>query len=376
MALQAGLVGLPNVGKSTLFNALTKSSIPAENFPFCTVDPHVAMTQVPDERIEKLRAIFKSEKKIPAIMQFVDIAGLVKGASKGEGLGNQFLGNIMQTDLVIHVVRCFENDLIVHVHNKVDPISDFNDIISELILKDMDSAQKRKEKLDQLIKSAKTKQLKAQEVELLEREKVIIAELEVLFNKEDITAIQALVAQAKKEGVPLVPFLSGKPFLVAANFDEDSFADGSYATSDYYKRLVERFGADTVIPVSAKIEADLAQLSDEEAAEMRETLGMTQSGLDMLIQRTYKKLDLISYFTCGPKEIHVWTIKRGTNIQKASGEIHSDLERGFIAADVYNAADIFVHGSEAALRTAGKLRTEGREYIVKDGDSINVRFNV
>lgn len=164
--------------------------------------------------------------------------------------------------------------------------------------------------------------------------------------------------------------------MIAANFDEDSFADGSYATSDYYKRLVERFGADTVIPVSAKIEADLAQLSDEEAAEMRETLGMKQSGLDMLIQRTYKKLDLISYFTCGPKEIHVWTIKRGTNVQKAAGEIHSDLERGFIAADVYNAADIFVHGSEAALRTAGKLRTEGREYIVKDGDSLNVRFNV
>jgi len=376
MALQAGLVGLPNVGKSTLFNALTKSSIPAENFPFCTVDPHVAMTQVPDDRIEKLKTIFKSEKTIPAIMQFVDIAGLVKGASKGEGLGNQFLGNIMQTDLVIHVVRCFENDLIVHVHNKVDPISDFNDIISELILKDMDSAQKRKEKLDQLIKSAKTKQLKAQEVEMLEREKVIVSELEVLFNKEDITGIQALVAQAKKEGLTLVPFLSGKPFLVAANFDEDSFADGSYATSDYYQRLVERFGADTVIPVSAKIEADLAQLSDEEAAEMRETLGMKQSGLDLLIQRTYKKLDLISYFTCGPKEIHVWTIKRGTNVQKAAGEIHSDLERGFIAADVYNAADIFVHGSEAALRATGKLRTEGREYIVKDGDTLNVRFNV
>jgi GTP-binding protein YchF len=376
MALQAGLVGLPNVGKSTLFNALTKSSIPAENFPFCTVDPHIAVTQVPDTRIEKLQVIFKSEKKIPALMQFVDIAGLVKGASKGEGLGNQFLGNIMQVDLIIHVVRCFENDLIVHVHNKVDPISDFDDIISELILKDMDSAQKRTEKLDQLIKTAKNKQMKAQELELLEREKEIVSELEVLFNKEDIQSIQKLVLQAKKEGITLVPFLSGKPFLIAANFDEDSFADGSYKNSNFFARLVARFGAESVIPVSAKIEADLAQLTDEEAAEMRETLGITQSGLDSLIQQTYKKLDLISYFTCGPKEIHTWTIRRGTNVQKASGEIHSDLERGFIAADVYNAEDIFIHKSESALRTAGKLRTEGRDYIVKDGDLLNVKFNV
>ena len=375
MALQAGLVGLPNVGKSTLFNALTKSSIPAENFPFCTVDPHVAITQVPDARIDKLQAIFKSEKKIPAIMQFVDIAGLVKGASKGEGLGNQFLGNIMQVDLVIHVVRCFENELIVHVHNHVNPISDFTDIMSELILKDMDSAQKRKEKLELQLKNARNKQ-KTQEIEQLERERVIINELEVLFNKEDVPAIQKLIVQAKSEGITLVPFLSGKPFLVAANFDEDSFADGSYKTSNYYKQLVERFGEQTVIPVSAKIEADLAQLTDEDAKEMRETLGINQSGLDELIQKTYQKLDLISYFTCGPKEIHTWTIRRGTNVQKASGEIHSDLERGFIAADVYNAQDIFVHGSEAALRTAGKLRTEGRDYIVKDGDTLNVKFNV
>ncbi|MBM3894355.1 redox-regulated ATPase YchF [Candidatus Dependentiae bacterium] len=376
MALQAGLVGLPNVGKSTLFNALTKSSIPAENFPFCTVDPHIAITQVPDERIEKLQTLFKSEKKIPATMQFVDIAGLVKGASKGEGLGNQFLGNIMQVDLIIHVVRCFENELIVHVHNQVDPISDFNDIISELILKDMDSAQKRKEKLEQLIKSAKTKQLKAQELELLEREREIVNQLEVLFNKEDLSAIQQLVAQAKTDGITLVPFLSGKPFLIAANFDEDSFADGSYKNSVFYSRLIEKFGIDSIIPVSAKIEADLAQLSEEEAAEMREVLGITQSGLDELIQKTYKKLQLMSYFTCGPKEIHTWTIKKGTNVQKAAGEIHSDLERGFIAADVYNAQDLFALGSEAGLRNAGKLRTEGRDYIVKDGDILNIKFNV
>lgn len=370
MTIKAGLVGLPNVGKSTLFNALTKSSVPAENYPFCTIDPHMAITEVPDERLEHLKKLFNSQKIIPSTVSFVDIAGLVKGAASGEGLGNQFLSHIREVDLILHVVRCFTDENIIHTSTQLDPINDFEIINAELMLKDIESVSKRIEKVHHLLKSAKNKPA---ELKALTQELELLTALNSALDKGDNQKVKALITQATVETVPLI---SSKNFLVIANIPESEVEDNAYQKNSKYLALVDKFGKDKVIAISARLEYELSQLQQEDAAQMMGLMGLEKSGLETIIQKTYQNLGLITFFTCGPKEIHAWPIPQGKTIRQAAGEIHSDLERGFICADIFNCKDFFELGSEAKVRTSGKMRTEGQDYIVQDGDIINVKFNV
>lgn len=369
MSIKAGLVGLPNVGKSTLFNALTKSSVPSENYPFCTIDPHLAITEVPDSRLDKLAGIFGSGKKIPATVSFVDIAGLVKGAASGEGLGNQFLSHIREVDLILHVVRCFEGSDIIRSTN-VDPLDDFEIIVSELMLKDYESVEKRLQRLELLIKSARNKPAELQE---LEQEQATLIEVKQSLNAGDAEKVRSLL---RATPLPHLPLLTAKDFLLIANVAEADLEHDAYKNNKHYQALVSRFSMERVIPVSARLEYELSQLNDEEAQEMMNLLSIKARGVENIIRQTYKHLGLITFFTCGPKEAHAWPIKKGITVRKAAGEIHSDLDRGFICAEVYNCKDIFECGSESKLRSTGKIRIEGQEYIVNDGDLLNIRFNV
>ena len=370
MSVCAGLVGLPNVGKSTLFNALTKSNVPAANYPFCTIDPHTACTLVPDERTEKLKDIYNSGKIIGATVQFVDIAGLVKGAASGEGLGNQFLSHIRDVDLIIHVLRCFEDPLITYSRDEVDPLIDYEIILTELMLKDLESIEKRKAKIAQLIKAAKQKPAELKEFEV---ESQLLENCEKALNAFDYNLARKLILESK---VPTIPLLSTKKSLIVANVSEDEIQEENYKKNKHYNRLVEKFGSQNVIPICAKIEAELAQLNPEEAQELASMMSIKERGLDTIIAKTYKELGLITFFTCGPKEIHSWPIKAGISVRKAAGEIHSDLEKGFICAEVFNCKDLFEHKTEAKLKTVGKIKTEGQDYIVQDGDILLIKFNV
>jgi GTP-binding protein YchF len=370
MGIKAGLVGLPNVGKSTLFNALTKSSIPAENYPFCTIEPHLAITCVPDSRIDNLYTIYQSQKKIPGTISFVDIAGLVKGAASGQGLGNQFLGHIREVDLILHVLRCFNDTNIIRENGAIDPIADYEVINAELMLKDIEYLNKRLEKLSKSIRGAQNKPAELKE---LTQEQETLLKIHRAIDAGDATTARAIASEHLHETNEL---LSTKNYLIIANISEEELDKNLYTKNPHYQALIAHFGHENVIPLSAKTECELSRMNEAESKEIMDMLGIQHKGLDLVIQKSYQKLGFITFFTCGPQEIHAWPIIKGKTVRQAAGEIHSDLERGFICAEVLNYKDLTYYGNTSKAKEAGKVRREGQDYIVTDGDIILVRFNV
>lgn len=365
--MKLGIVGLPNVGKSTLFNSLTKAGAESANYPFCTIDPNVGVVVVPDERLQKLADLYHSVKITPAVIEFVDIAGLVKGASKGEGLGNQFLANIREVDAIVHVVRCFEDTNVIHVDGSVDPIRDIETIDLELVFSDIEILERR---IAKTAKGAKNDKTQAKELELLQRLKAHLEEgkLAISFetNDEDEAGWMA--------GYNL---LTGKPVIFAANVAEDDLADDG--ASNEYVQAVRAFAKEQnseVFVICAQIEQEIAELEEDERKMFLEDLGLSQSGLEKMIQASYRLLGLISYLTAGEPETRAWTIKAGTKAPQAAGKIHSDFERGFIRAEVVNYQNLLDCGSLAAAKEKGLVGLEGKDYVVKDGDVILFRFNV
>ena len=365
--MKLGFVGLPNVGKSTLFNSLTKAGAESANYPFCTIDPNVGVVPVPDERLQKLAALYNSAKITPAVIEFVDIAGLVKGASKGEGLGNQFLSNIREVDAIVHVVRCFDDPNVVHVDGSVNPLRDIETIDLELIFSDMEILERR---IAKTTKSAMGNKALAKELEIL---KAMYAHLE----EGKLARSYETEDEDELAFISSLNLLTWKPVIFAANVAEDDLADD--AAGNAYVQEVRKFAAENgseVFVICAQIEQEIAELDEDEKKMFLEDLGLKESGLDKLIAASYRLLGLISYLTAGETETRAWTIKVGTKAPQAAGKIHSDFERGFIKAEVVNYQDLLDCGTYTAAKEKGLVRMEGKEYVVKDGDVILFRFNV